>query len=78
MNEVVHIQITPQCVDLGEGVVTHADHLAHLQPTLGAPAREFRGLDELGVVMGALGQHFEQVFGADDREKIGLQVAIQG
>src|SRR5882672_866223 len=59
VHQIVDAGIAAERIDLGERVVRHADDLAHFQPGFAAVARELRGLDELQVIVGALGQELQ-------------------
>ena len=78
MDEVVDVGVAAQPVATGQRVVAHADHFVRFEADALGPAREFRRLDELGVVMSSAWQHLEDVFGADDCEQVRFRVAIEG
>src|SRR5712671_3636335 len=75
--QVVDVAVRPERITLRDRVVGHADQLVGPQPGGAPPARELGGLDEAHEVVGPLRQETEDVFRADDREEIGLRIAIE-
>ena len=51
---------------LRERVVADAGHVDELQICLSRPARQFRGANELAIVVRAARQHAHHILGADD------------
>ena len=76
MQQVVDVAIPAQSIRAREGVVGHALDLERPEAGVAAPAHQLGRADEARVVVRSLGQQLEQVLGADDREQVGLRVAI--
>ena len=76
-HHVVDAGVLAQAVVLGQRVVAHADQLGRFQVGQASPTHQFRGLDEFGVVVGALGQHFQHILGGEHGEQVGFRVAVQ-
>src|SRR5690348_8294351 len=54
--QVIHVHVAAQRIDLRERVVRHAREVEHFQSRITACARELGGADEAGVLVRALGQ----------------------
>ena len=76
VNDVIHIAIGAEGVALRERVVVHADEFGRAQTVGPAGRGELGGADEARVIVGALGQQLEDVLRADDREQVGLGIAV--
>src|SRR6185295_9247821 len=77
-HQIVHVHIPAQRIDLGDRIVGHAREVGDLEAGGAAVARQLRGPYEARVLMGALGEQAQDVFGADDREEEGLGIAVDG
>src|SRR5476651_182411 len=78
LDHVVDVNVAGQLVVLGQWVVGQADDVFDGQPGLAAPGAQLGRADEFLEVMGAAGQQLHDVFGTDDREQVGLRVAVDG
>src|ERR1700682_2886704 len=67
--EIVHVHVASQRIDLGDGIVGHAGEVRDPQPATAAGPRELGGPDEAGVLVRALRKQAEDVLGAHDREE---------
>src|SRR5678815_4302911 len=74
--QVIHVHVPTQRIDLRERVVRHAGEVEDLEPGVAACARELRWTDEARVFVGALRQQVQHVLRADDGEEKRLRVAI--
>src|SRR5450830_919786 len=78
LDHVVDVDVAGQLVVLGQRVVGQADDVLDGQPGLTAPGAQFGRADEFLEVVGAARQQLHDVFGADDREQVGLGVTVDG
>src|SRR5687767_2422966 len=76
--KIVDVAVAPEPIALADRVVGHADELLGPQPAGAGVARELGGLDEAQIVVRAPGQKLQHVLGADDREEVGLGIAVDG
>src|SRR5690554_5965257 len=78
VNHVVHVHVLGQFVVAQQRVVGQADDVLHVQSGLPCPLAQLGRANELGVFVGAPGQHAQQVLGTDNGEGKGLGVAVDG
>src|SRR5258706_11695609 len=76
--QVVHVHVAPQRVDLRERVVRHAGEIEDRKARVAAGARELRGANETRVLVRSLRQQSQHVLGADDGERERLRIAVDG
>ena len=77
MHQIIDAGIAPQRINASQWVVAYADDFVGHEVCELRPARQLRGFDEFRVLMCAFGQQLQQVFGANDGEKIGFEITVE-
>ncbi len=78
-HDVIHVRVVLQRINLGDGVVSHADDLLHSKLRVPGHACKLGWFDELCIVVRAFWQQIQHVFGAYHREKydFGLRLMVE-
>ena len=78
MHQVINMCVPAKRIPAGNGVVVKSREVADGKTGVLSPRLEFPGFDEAVVAVGAFFNQAEKIFSADDCEKKGLQVSVQG
>ena len=78
MHEVVHRRVSRERTLLAHRVVVKPGDVHDVECGGPCKARDFRGLEQALVFMGAAWHQIREIFGADDGQHEGLEIAIDG